>query len=91
MEEFNETLYDEWVNKGDAPALPETLKNYNKLLSLGLSGRYLDKMAVTEANLKKAGFHTWEQLILKYVSFFLSIDITYLSFIYNKCCWLTSH
>jgi len=69
-------LYDEWVNKGNAPALPETLKNYNKLVSLGfkiifLSGRTLDKQAVTEANLKKAGYHTWEKLILKSVFFFL--------------------
>ncbi|BAT98459.1 hypothetical protein LR48_Vigan406s021600 [Vigna angularis] len=70
-EKFNSTRYDEeFVNKGDAPALPETLINYNKLLGLGvkivfLTGRLTDKKAVTEANLRKAGFHTWEKLILK--------------------------
>ncbi|BAT98460.1 hypothetical protein LR48_Vigan406s021500 [Vigna angularis] len=70
-EKFNSTRYDEeFVNKSDAPALPETLKNYNKLLDLGfkiifLTGRLTDKKAVTEANLRKAGFHTWEKLILK--------------------------
>ncbi|XP_014516170.1 stem 28 kDa glycoprotein-like [Vigna radiata var. radiata] len=69
-EKFNSTLYDEFVNKGDLPALPETLKNYNKLLGLRLkiiflSERLTDKKAVTEANLRKAGYHTWEKLILK--------------------------
>nr|BAA19152.1 pod storage protein [Phaseolus vulgaris]BAC82457.1 pod storage protein [Phaseolus vulgaris] len=70
-EKFDSERYDEeFVNKGEAPALPETLKNYNKLVSLGykiifLSGRLKDKRAVTEANLKKAGYNTWEKLILK--------------------------
>jgi len=71
VEKFNSTRYDEeFVNKGDAPPLPETLKNYNKLVDLGykiifLSGRMEDKKAVTEANLKIAGYHTYEKLILK--------------------------
>nr|KYP54127.1 Stem 28 kDa glycoprotein [Cajanus cajan] len=67
---YNATVYDAWVLKGEAPALAQTLKNYNNLLSLGfkivfLTGRTVDKKAVTEANLKEAGFHTWEKLILK--------------------------
>ncbi|CAJ1951064.1 unnamed protein product [Sphenostylis stenocarpa] len=71
VEKFNSTRYDEeFVNKGDAPALPETLRNYRYLVNLGykiifLSGRHESKRAVTEANLKAAGYHTWEKLILK--------------------------
>ncbi|KAL2338017.1 hypothetical protein Fmac_012463 [Flemingia macrophylla] len=67
---YNATAYDAWVRKGDAPALRQTLKNYHNLLGLDfkivfLTGRTIDKKAVTEANLKEAGFHTWEKLILK--------------------------
>ncbi|CAJ1951067.1 unnamed protein product [Sphenostylis stenocarpa] len=70
VEKFNSTRYDEFVNKGDLPALPETLRNYRYLVNLGykiifLSGRHESKRAVTEANLKAAGYHTWEKLILK--------------------------
>ncbi|RDX96370.1 Stem 28 kDa glycoprotein, partial [Mucuna pruriens] len=67
---YNETGWNEWVAKGSAPALPETLKNYHKLLSLGikivfLTGRTDDQRTVTEANLKRQGYHTWEKLIVK--------------------------
>lgn len=70
MEPFNSTLFNEWVNKGEAPSLPESLKLYKKLLSLGikivfLTGRPEDQRSVTENNLKNVGFYTWENLILK--------------------------
>ena len=70
MEPFNSTLFNEWVNKGEAPSLPESLKLYKKLLSLGikivfLTGRPEDQRSVTENNLKNVGFYTWEKLILK--------------------------
>lgn len=69
-EVFNSTLYDEWVLRGEATTLPETIKNYNKLLSLGfkivlISGRTEDKREVTVANLKAAGYDSWHKLILK--------------------------
>lgn len=56
--------------KGEAPALPESLKLYNKLVSLGikvvfLTGKGEDERNVTVANLKKVGYHTWEKLILR--------------------------
>ncbi|KAI9161021.1 hypothetical protein LWI28_013674 [Acer negundo] len=53
-----------------APALPESLKLYKKLLSLKikvvfLTGRAEEQRIVTTNNLKKFGFLTWEKLILK--------------------------
>nr|DAD43439.1 TPA_asm: hypothetical protein HUJ06_001669 [Nelumbo nucifera] len=70
VEPFNSTLFNEWVNTGEAPPLPESLRLYRKLLSLGLkivflTGRSEDQRKATSTNLKKAGFHTWEKLILK--------------------------
>ena len=56
--------------EGKGLALPETLKLYQKVLSLGikivfLTGRTEEQMIVTATNLKRVGFHTWEKLILK--------------------------
>jgi hydroxymethylpyrimidine pyrophosphatase-like HAD family hydrolase len=67
---FNETSFNEWADLGAAPALPESQKLYNKLLSLGikivfLTGRPLKQKEITAKNLRQAGYHTWEKLILK--------------------------
>jgi predicted secreted acid phosphatase len=67
---FNETSFNEWADLGAAPALPESQKLYNKLLSLGikivfLTGRPLKQKDITAKNLRQAGYHTWEKLILK--------------------------
>ncbi|TKY64432.1 Stem 28 kDa glycoprotein [Spatholobus suberectus] len=69
-EPYNATLYDAWVLLGEATTMRETKKLYDKLLALGikiifLTGRTVDKEDVTKRNLKSAGFHTWEKLILK--------------------------
>ncbi|XP_020097844.1 stem 28 kDa glycoprotein-like isoform X4 [Ananas comosus] len=71
VEPFNPTLSNAWVNEGAAPALPESLNLYKKLLSLGikivfLTGRTENQRDVTARNLKRAGYHTWEKLVLKY-------------------------
>ncbi|XVF74490.1 hypothetical protein PTKIN_Ptkin13bG0114500 [Pterospermum kingtungense] len=70
VEPYNPTLFKKWVMEGKAPALPETLQLYRRLLSLGtkavfLTGRPEDQRSVTANNLRKAGYHTWEKLILK--------------------------
>ncbi|XP_021294938.1 acid phosphatase 1-like [Herrania umbratica] len=70
VEPYNPTLFSKWVTEGKAPALPETLNLYKKLLSLGtkvvfLTGRPEYQRSVTANNLRKAGYHTWEKLILK--------------------------
>ncbi|KAK1555800.1 hypothetical protein Q3G72_031449 [Acer saccharum] len=69
-EPYNATTFNEWVMEGKGLALPETLKLYQKVLSLGikivfLTGRTESQRSVTATNLKKVGFHTWEKLILK--------------------------
>ncbi|KAK6268126.1 hypothetical protein QUC31_012286 [Theobroma cacao] len=70
VEQYNPTLFNKWVMEGKAPALPETLNLYKKLLSLGtkvvfLTGRPEYQRSVTANNLRKAGYQTWEKLILK--------------------------
>lgn len=80
VEPYNSTLFNEWVDLGEAPALPESLKLYKKLLSLGikivfLTGRPLEQKAVTVTNLKIAGYHKWEKIIVKCVSFHYKISM----------------
>lgn len=70
VEPFNNDLFNAWVDRGIAPALPESLKLYKKLLSLGikivfLTGRIEGRRNITIKNLNDAGYHTWEKLILK--------------------------
>lgn len=70
VEPYNDTLFNQWVDLGTAPALPESEKLYNKLLSLGikiafLTGRPLKQKEITAKNLRRAGFKKWEKLILK--------------------------
>ncbi|KAF4399216.1 hypothetical protein G4B88_022299 [Cannabis sativa] len=67
---YNATKFNEWVFTGNAPALPESLKLYNKLVNLGvkivfITGRTEDQRDVTEANLKAVGYNTWDRLVLK--------------------------
>ncbi|TKY64435.1 Stem 28 kDa glycoprotein [Spatholobus suberectus] len=85
VEPYNATAFNEWVDLGEAPALPESLKLYKKLVSLGikivfLTGRPLDQKAVTATNLKLAGYHAWEKLICKDTSIYSgSTAVTYKS------------
>ncbi|MBA0698561.1 hypothetical protein Goari_000268 [Gossypium aridum] len=67
---YNATLFDKWVMEGAAPALPESLWLYKKLLSLGikvvfLTGRHESQRNTTASNLKNVGYHSWYKLILK--------------------------
>ncbi len=59
-----------WVDQGQAPALPGVLKLYQKARQLSfhvifLTGRAEHQRAITEANLRRAGYDTWELLLLK--------------------------
>ena len=70
VEPYNQTSSNIWENRGAAPALPESLRLYNKLLSLGIkiafiTGRPESRRNITAYNLKKAGYQTWDKLILK--------------------------
>ncbi|XP_052183015.1 stem 28 kDa glycoprotein-like isoform X2 [Diospyros lotus] len=70
-EPYNSTLSNAWVMEGKAPALPETLQLYKKLLALGfkiafITGRTEGQRNVTASNLNNVGYHTWVKLLLKY-------------------------
>lgn len=60
----------EWQLKGEAPALPESLKPYSRLSSIGmkivfLTGRDEFLTNIAARNLKNVGDHSWEKLILR--------------------------
>ncbi|CAL0326030.1 unnamed protein product [Lupinus luteus] len=70
VEPFNATAFNEWVELGEAPALPETKKFYKKLLSLGikivfLTGRPESQRDITTKNLNNVGYNKYEKLIVK--------------------------
>ncbi|OVA12459.1 Acid phosphatase (Class B) [Macleaya cordata] len=70
---YNATAFDAWVDTGNALPLPESLKLYKKLLSLGfkavfLTGRVEKRRQITEKNLNAAGYQNWEKLLLRQLS-----------------------
>ncbi|TKV91004.1 hypothetical protein SEVIR_9G066100v4 [Setaria viridis] len=70
LELFDHHKFDEWVERGEAPAIPSSLKLYKEVRELGfkiflLTGRSEGHQAVTVDNLKKQGFHDWDKLILR--------------------------
>ncbi|KAK8479040.1 hypothetical protein V6N13_078028 [Hibiscus sabdariffa] len=83
-EPYDPKLKKEWELEGKAPALPETLKLYEKLLSLGirvvfLTGKSEEMRNVTSKNLRQVGYHTWEKLILKATSYSGETAVAYKS------------
>uniref|UniRef100_A0A453QHY6 Acid phosphatase n=1 Tax=Aegilops tauschii subsp. strangulata TaxID=200361 RepID=A0A453QHY6_AEGTS len=71
---YNATSYNAYVLEGSAPALPETKRLYNKLLTVGikpvfLTGRTEDQRAITVANLRRQGISGWMNLLLKQPGF----------------------
>nr|XP_004302847.2 PREDICTED: stem 28 kDa glycoprotein-like [Fragaria vesca subsp. vesca] len=84
VELYNSTAFNAWVLEGKAPALPESLKLYNKLLALGIkvafiTGRGESQRSVTEINLRYVGYLTWEKLILKNSSYTGNTSVVYKS------------
>ncbi|XP_062230970.1 acid phosphatase 1-like [Phragmites australis] len=70
VEPYNATYFDEYVANATAPALPEVLELYERLLALGIkvvfiTGRHDYQREPTIKNLHSAGYHTWEKLVLK--------------------------
>ncbi|KAA8540338.1 hypothetical protein F0562_024743 [Nyssa sinensis] len=70
---YNSTAFNEWVADAKAPPIPGSLMLYNRLVSLGFkivfltgTGEPVRQARIT--NLKKAGYYTWEKLILKQIS-----------------------
>ncbi|KAG2545457.1 hypothetical protein PVAP13_9KG310599 [Panicum virgatum] len=70
LELFDHLEFDKWVERGEAPAIPSSLKLYMEVLELGfkailLTGRSEGHRGVTVDNLNKHGFHDWDKLILR--------------------------
>ncbi|CAL4895371.1 unnamed protein product [Urochloa decumbens] len=70
-EPYNWTTFGAYVQEASAPALPESLRLYKKLQSLGikpviLTGRREDKREATAKNLARQGYTGYEKLLLKY-------------------------
>ncbi|XVF11236.1 hypothetical protein REPUB_Repub08aG0009000 [Reevesia pubescens] len=70
LEIFDPVEFDKWVQRGMAPAIEPSLKLYEKVLGLGfkvflLTGRSEKQRSVTIENLTKAGFQSWDKLILR--------------------------
>ncbi|KAL6897849.1 hypothetical protein ACP4OV_006808 [Aristida adscensionis] len=69
-EPYNSTLFGEYVKEASAPPLPESLRLYRRLQSLGikpviLTGRREHLREGTATNLRRAGFLGYEKLLLK--------------------------
>ncbi|XP_010433681.1 PREDICTED: acid phosphatase 1-like [Camelina sativa] len=70
LEVFNHSKFDKWVEKGIAPAIAPSLKLYQMVQDMGykvilLTGRRENHRVVTVENLRNAGFHNWDKLILR--------------------------
>ncbi|KAK8454753.1 hypothetical protein SEVIR_4G027400v4 [Setaria viridis] len=70
LELFDHQKFDRWVERGEALAIPSSLKLYNEVRELGfktflLTGRSEGHLDITAENLKKQGFHDWDKLILR--------------------------
>ena len=95
LELFDHLEFDKWVERGEAPAIPSSLKLYKEVLELGfkvilLTGRSEGHRGVTVDNLNKQGFHDWDKLILGYtwhISFksFATIYINLLCYFLAYC------
>ncbi|CAN6172379.1 unnamed protein product [Urochloa humidicola] len=70
LELFDHQKFDRWVERGEAIAIPSSLKLYNEVRELGfktflLTGRNEVHLGVTAENLKKQGFLDWDKLVLR--------------------------
>ncbi|MCL7041301.1 hypothetical protein MKW94_027329 [Papaver nudicaule] len=81
---FNGTAFNAWAETATAPALPEGLKLYNRLLSLGfkvvfITGRPEKQRGITRKNLLAAGYRKWEKLLLRQPSDVMKASVVYKS------------
>ncbi|KAM3207133.1 hypothetical protein ACQJBY_062379 [Aegilops geniculata] len=70
LELFDHREFDRWVETGEAPAIPSSLRLYREVRDLGfktflLTGRSEAHQGVTVDNLRRQGFHDWDKLILR--------------------------
>ena len=67
---YDSARFNAWVDSAKAPAIAGTLRLYKEAQRLGVSvvfitGRTESQRAVTELNLRNAGFDNWQQLVLR--------------------------
>ncbi|CAH9066504.1 unnamed protein product [Cuscuta epithymum] len=67
---YNETEFEAWIKEARAPAMPETLRLYHRVVSMGIKVVFISATkeefrADRTLNLHIAGFRTWEMLILR--------------------------
>jgi predicted secreted acid phosphatase len=67
---YNTSVFDAWVDTGQAPAIPGTLRLYKEAQRLGVSvffitGRTELQRAATERNLRAVGFDNWLELAMR--------------------------
>ena len=67
---YDSARFNAWVDSAQAPAIAGTLRLFKEAQRLGvavifLTGRTESQRAVTEQNLRNAGFDNWQQLILR--------------------------
>lgn len=67
---YDPAVFDAWVQKAVAPAIPGTLKLYKEAQRLGvniffITGRLEKERAATEQNLRAQGFDNWQQLTMR--------------------------
>jgi len=67
---YNPSVFDAWVQRGDAPAIPGTLRLYREAQKLGvsvffISGRWETERVATERNLRTDGFDKWKLLVMR--------------------------
>ncbi len=66
---YNPTVFDQWLETAQAPAIPGTLRLYKEAQRLGVSiffvtGRKEAQRAATERNLRAQGFDNWKLLVM---------------------------
>eukprot|EP00253_Pinus_taeda_P007698 PITA_07698 len=67
---MDDGAFIKWADLAEASALPASHRLYTHLLQLGfkiflLTGRYDYERSATEKNLFRAGYHSWEALLLR--------------------------
>jgi len=67
---YNPTVFDQWLDTAQAPAIPGTLRLYKEAQRLGVSvifitGRDETQRAATERNLRAQGFDDWTLLVMR--------------------------
>ena len=67
---YDAAVFNAWIEKAEAPAIPGTLRLYKEAQRLGVSvlfitGRSEAQRTATERNLGAQGFDSWQELVMR--------------------------